>query len=199
MKVMVVGVVALVSAMAQGRGDRFRNWAGRSTDDREAQFTQVVDGRDERGLSAGMTREEQERAAATSTTSALGAGGVVELRGADGERSPPAAHGWEIACENKSGNALVFDRGSVREYGAMTLFRWSAHKTERLASAARDGIPIYTAVADCRRKSIEPAWPGRSRDTRAGTCGRSLVEAVCSAAEQALAPTIEQGRGAARR
>src|SRR6266567_2136727 len=28
---------------------------------------------------------------------------------------------WEIACEIKSGSALVFDRGSLREYGAVTL------------------------------------------------------------------------------
>src|SRR5262249_20774111 len=36
---------------------------------------------------------------------------------------------WEIACEIKSGSALVFDRASLREYGPVTLFRWSAPRT----------------------------------------------------------------------
>src|SRR6266700_4123185 len=72
---------------------------------------------------------------------------------------------WEIACEIKSGSALVFDRGSLREYGAVTLFRWSAPRT-RIASP---GDQIFTAVVNCREKTIEASFPGRSRETYAGT------------------------------
>ena len=83
---------------------------------------------------------------------------------------------WDLACESKRGNHLVFDRESIREIGNATLFRW----------AAADGAPesedaVYTAVADCRAKSIEAHWPGKRTATRAGTCGRHLVEAVCAA------------------
>ena len=90
---------------------------------------------------------------------------------------------WQIACEIKSGSALVFDRASLREYGTVTLFRWSAPHTR----VAGPGEQIFTAVVNCREKTIEAAWPGRSRATYAGTCGRGLVEAVCAAAEQAAA------------
>ena len=83
---------------------------------------------------------------------------------------------WDLACESKRGNHLVFDRDSIREIGSTTLFRW----------AAADGAPeseaaVYTAVADCRAKSIEAHWPGKRTATRAGTCGRHLVDAVCAA------------------
>jgi hypothetical protein len=83
---------------------------------------------------------------------------------------------WDLACESKRGNHMVFDRDSIREIGNETLFRW----------AAADGAPesedaVYTAVADCRAKSIEAHWPGKRTPTRAGTCGRHLVDAVCAA------------------
>jgi hypothetical protein len=94
-----------------------------------------------------------------------------------------AGNQWEIACEIKSGSALVFDRASLRDYGPVTLFRWSAPRT-RIASP---GDQIFTAVVNCREKTIEASWPGRSRETYAGTCGRGLVEAVCAASEQASA------------
>jgi hypothetical protein len=83
---------------------------------------------------------------------------------------------WDLACESKRGNHMVFDRDSIREIGSTTLFRW----------AAADGAPesedaVYTAVADCHAKSIEAHWPGKRTVTRVGTCGRHLVDAVCSA------------------
>jgi hypothetical protein len=91
---------------------------------------------------------------------------------------------WEVACQIKSGNALLFDRASLREYGAVTLFRWSAPHSQAPSVDER----IFTGVANCREKTIEPSWPGKSRETRVGTCGRGLVEAVCAAAGQAFAP-----------
>ena len=83
---------------------------------------------------------------------------------------------WDLACESKRGHHLVFDRESIREIGNATLFRWAA--AER-APESEDAV--YTAVADCSAKSIEAHWPGKRTATRAGTCGRHLVEAVCAA------------------
>ena len=97
-----------------------------------------------------------------------GNGGDASVSTVDGE--------WDLACESKRGNHLVFDRESIREIGNTTLFRW----------AAADGAPesedaVYTAVADCSAKSIEARWPGKRTVTRVGTCGRHLVDAVCAA------------------
>ena len=83
---------------------------------------------------------------------------------------------WGVACQRKQGGELVFDRTSVRELGGATLFRWSATETAPEADPA-----IYTAVVDCRAKTIEATWPGKRTATRAGSCGRHLVEAVCAA------------------
>jgi hypothetical protein len=83
---------------------------------------------------------------------------------------------WDVACERKQGGELVFDRTSVRELGGATLFRWSATETAPEAPA------IYTAVVDCRAKTIEARWPGKRTTTRAGSCGRHLIDAVCAAA-----------------
>jgi hypothetical protein len=94
----------------------------------------------------------------------------------DTEMSAVAPGDWDVACERKQGSHLVFDRASVRELGRATLFRWSAPS----GSMPDSEDAIYTAVADCRQMSIEPTWPGKRTPTRAGTCGRHLVEAVCA-------------------
>ena len=96
----------------------------------------------------------------------------------------------DAAGEGKNGSALVFDRASLRDYGAVTLFRWSAPR----ARVAIAGDQIFTALVDCREKTIEAAWPGRRRETYAGTCGRGLVDAVCAASEQASAAPGTSGR-----
>jgi len=83
---------------------------------------------------------------------------------------------WDLACESKGGNHMVFDRDSIREIGSETLFRWAAAE-----SAPESEDAVYTAVADCHAKSIEAHWPGKRTATRAGTCGRHLVDAVCAA------------------
>jgi hypothetical protein len=82
---------------------------------------------------------------------------------------------WGVACERTLGGELVFDRKSVRELGGGTLVRWSAVLTPG------DGdLAIHTAVVDCRAKTIEASWPGKRTATRAGSCGRHLVDAVCA-------------------
>ena len=107
--------------------------------------------------------------------------GTVSMSGGgvEGAEASTVDGAWDLACESKRGNHLVFDRESIREIGSTTLFRW----------AAADGAPesedaVYTAVADCRAKSIEAHWPGKRTATRAGTCGRHLVEAVCASRAQ---------------
>jgi len=98
----------------------------------------------------------------------------MTVGGSNGDQPAPGA--WDIACEREAGDRLVFDRDSIREMGDDTLFRWAP--TGGVAPSGDD--PIYTAVADCRGQSIEASWPGRRSETRAGTCGRHLVEAVCA-------------------
>jgi hypothetical protein len=107
--------------------------------------------------------------------------GTVSMSGGgvEGAEASTVDGAWDLACESKRGSHLVFDRESIREIGSTTLFRW----------AAADGAPesedaVYTAVADCRAKSIEARWPGKRTATRAGTCGRHLVDAVCAARAQ---------------
>ena len=102
------------------------------------------------------------------------------------------AGAWEVACRIKGGSELLFDRASLREYGPVTLFRWSAPH----ARAPGADLRVFTGVANCREKTIEPSWPGRSRETHAGTCGRGLVEAVCAAAAEATTAPTRAGRRA---
>ena len=91
------------------------------------------------------------------------------------ESQSVAPSDWGVACERSQGGELVFDRKSVRDFGGATLVRWSATQTTPEADPT-----IYTAVVDCRAKTIEAAWPGKRKTTRAGSCGRHLVDAVCA-------------------
>ena len=102
-------------------------------------------------------------------------------RAADDEGQGDGA--WDVACERKRGSHLLFDRQSVRELGGTTLFRWAPAEGE----APVAGAAVYTAVADCRAKSIEARWPGKRTQTRVGTCGRHMVEAVCAVSASAKA------------
>jgi hypothetical protein len=102
--------------------------------------------------------------------------GLVPMSGGDGAEASAVDGAWDLACESKRGNHLVFDRESIREIGNATLFRWAAGE-----GAPESEDAVYTAVADCSAKSIEARWPGKRTATRAGTCGRHLVDAVCAA------------------
>ena len=97
---------------------------------------------------------------------------------------------WDVACEREAGDRLVFDRQSVREMGGGTLFRWAP--TGGIVPNTDD--TIYTAVADCREKSIEASWPGKRSETRAGTCGRHLVDAVCASRSAGKTPKRDLDR-----
>jgi hypothetical protein len=170
MKAMVVAVVALASSLGREPGETVRDRPAWSEEASSVVLPRMAEEDEDTGgdltsvLAPEMTGEQS-------------AGD-----GADDQSDASSPRGkWEIACEIKNGSALVFDRASLRDYGEVTLFRWSAPR----ARVAIPGEQIFTALVDCREKTIEAAWPGRRRETYAGTCGRGLVEAVCAASEQA--------------
>jgi hypothetical protein len=186
MRSVVTGLMMLAGAVVRDKGHGFDDFGWR----RQAQEAQ-------------QAREAEEADAATSGASA-GDGESVVVSGAPiGSFGPSrgalmsvagtedAAPGeWDVACEREAGDRLVFDRKSLREMGGATLFRWAP--TGGVVPSNDD--TIYTAVADCRAKSIEATWPGKRSTTRAGTCGRHLVDAVCAARGQVRAPTREPDR-----
>jgi hypothetical protein len=196
MKAMVVGVLALASALVREREEALRDWSARAQESQSIVLPRVVDDDVGPGPTAGVARNGAApggaAASRTGDDTVVASGSVTSAEAPTSLSEPPGdessdagwPHGqWQIACEIKSGSALVFDRTSLREYGTVTLFRWSAPHTR----VAGPGEQIFTAVVNCREKTIEAAWPGRSRATYAGTCGRGLVEAVCAASEQAAA------------
>jgi len=109
---------------------------------------------------------------------------------ADGELSSPSPGpgDWQIACQLKSGAPLIFDRTSLRELGAMMLFKWAAPGDPRVHEGP------YTALVSCSEKSIEASWPGTRSETRAGTCGRQLIEAVCATSSKSQSRTVRKPR-----
>lgn len=171
MKFIVLGLVALVSTGVRASDDLNRDWHAQLADERQVLLPRVA--------ADGMATEP---GAVFSNQSVPGDG--EETTGTEMSSSDPAPGEWETACQMKSGSALMFDRASLREYGAVTLFRWSAPRAHAPVVDER----VFTGVANCREKTIEASWPGKSRETHAGTCGRGLVEAVCAAAGQAVSP-----------
>jgi len=187
MNAVVVGVFALASALVRDREDAVRDWNARVEESQAFVMPRAAEGDVGNVATTGVDIEADEvevgivPAPASSEEASNG-----DILSSDAS----SAGEWQIACEIKSGSALVFDRASLREYGAMTLVRWSAPRTR----IAAPGDEIFTAVVNCREKTIEAAWPGRRRETYAGTCGRGLVEAVCAASEQATAAPSVHGR-----
>jgi hypothetical protein len=192
MKSVVTGLMMLAGAVVRQKGQGFDDFGWRREVQRAREAQQV------------------ESAAAPTSTGAASDGAVVVVAGppigtagtadealvsVDEADVSVAAGEWDVACERKQGDRLVFDRGSVRELGGATLFRWAPVDG---AAPQADGL-IYTAVADCRQKSVEASWPGKRRETQAGTCGRYLVDAVCAARGTAKAARPEpRDRGAGR-
>jgi hypothetical protein len=195
MKAVVVGVFALASALVREREDAVRDWNARAEESQSFAMPRVADGdvgsEPTAATVAGSANAEGQSGNVGQTSMVASSSEDAAIASGDESADDAAAGGqWQIACEIKSGSALVFDRTSLREYGAMTLFRWSAPRTR----IAGPGDQIFTAVVNCREKTIEAAWPGRRRETYAGTCGRGLVEAVCAASEQATATPSIHGR-----
>jgi hypothetical protein len=145
-------------------------------------------GVDDMGWRREMQQAREAHEADAATAPARGALMTVTVSEVDA-----APGSWDVACVREQGDRLVFDRGSVREMGSETLFRWAP--TERSAPASED--TIYTALADCSGKTIEATWPGKRTETRDGTCGRHLIEAACAvrAAQTPAAPVKSMGGG----
>jgi hypothetical protein len=195
MKAVVVGVFALASALVRDREDAVRDWNARVEESQAFVMPRVAAGDVGEDTTGGGAVDAEEvevgivpAPAPSSDVAAQADEALNDVLSSDAS----SAGQWQIACEIKSGSALVFDRASLRDYGAMTLVRWSAPRTR----IAAPGDEIFTAVVNCREKTIEAAWPGRRRETRAGTCGRGLVEAVCAASEEATAVPSAHGRPA---
>ena len=194
--VVVVGVLAFASALVRQPVEALPDWQARGGELQTFLLPSLVD--DAVGENPTFSVARQGRSAERSAEASEALGDSAAPAGADpadvASDSSWAPGRWQIACEIKNGSALVFDRASLRDYGPVTLFRWSAPPTR----VAGPGERIFTAVVNCREKTIEAAWPGRSRATYAGTCGRGLVEAVCTAAEQASATGHPRTPGSSR-
>ena len=163
MWIAVMGLMMLTGAVVMEQGQGFDDFGWRQ------------------GGQGGMERVANESSGEAVVTVTAGPPvGTVSMSGgdeADASMTQSLVEGsWDLACESKRGNHMVFDRDSIREIGSATLFRWAAAD-----SAPESEDAVYTAVADCHAKSIEAHWPGKRTATRAGTCGRHLVEAVCAA------------------
>jgi hypothetical protein len=170
MKSFVAGLVMLASGVVR---------------ERAAVFDPAAMGRDSSGSWQG------DRLASTEFDGASEMSGATFGAAADGDSATdgagpralevtPEPGSWEVACQRKSGSVLVFDRRSLRELGDALLVRWAAPAES--AEVPRVDEQIFTAVVSCREKTIEASWPGKRSETRPGTCGRRLVEAVCAAA-----------------
>ena len=162
MWIAVMGLMMLTGAVVREQGQGFDDYGWR------------------RGVEQAATNESSSGDAAV-TVIAGPPMGTVSMSGGDQADAAMSSQSqvegsWDLACESKRGNHMVFDRDSIREIGSATLFRWAAAD-----SAPESEDAVYTAVADCHAKSIEAHWPGKRTATRAGTCGRHLVEAVCAA------------------
>ena len=199
MRSVVTGLMMLAGAAVREKGHGFDDfgWRREVQQAREAQEADAAtsgnasgEGR-VRGVSwtAADTRGTTEVVAGPPIgTAGPSRGALMSVTATEEDGAEPGA--WDVACEREAGDRLVFDRDSVREMGGGTLFRWAP--TGGIAPSADD--TIYTAVADCHEKSIEASWPGKRSETRAGTCGRHLVEAVCASRGAAKGPKRDLDR-----
>jgi hypothetical protein len=182
MRSVVTGLMMLAGAVVREKGHGFDDfgWRREVQQAREAQEADAATSGNVSGDgSAGWTVADSRSSAEVVAGPPIGTAGPSRgaLMSVTATEDDEAASGaWDVACEREAGDRLVFDRQSVREMGGGTLFRWAP--TGGITPSADD--TIYTAVADCHEKSIEASWPGKRSETRAGTCGRHLVDAVCA-------------------
>ncbi len=193
MKSVVTGLMMLAGAVVRQKGQGFDDFGWRREVQR-AREAQQVEAATPQGP-AGVDDDTAVIVVAGLPSGTAGApdGALVSVSIEDTDAAV-APGDWGVACERTQGNRLVFDRGSVRDLGGATLFRWAPVEG---AAPQADGV-IYTGVADCREKSVEASWPGKRRETRSGTCGRYLVDAVCSARSAVKVPRPEQRDRAGR-
>jgi hypothetical protein len=176
MRNVVTGLMMLAGAVVRDKGHGFDDFGWR----REVQ--QAREAQEADAATSGATAGDGQAAVVVAPIGTFGPSRGALMSVAGTEDAAPGE--WDVACEREAGDRLVFDRKSLREMGGATLFRWAP--TGGVVPSNDD--TIYTAVADCRAKSIEATWPGKRSETRAGTCGRHLVDAVCAARGQVRAP-----------
>jgi len=197
MKSVVTGLMMLAGSVVREKGQGFDDFGWRRevqrARDAQVESATAQGSGSGSGFSSGGQDETSVVVVAGPPIGTAGAtdAALVSIEPTDASIAPGD---WDVACERGAGNRLVFDRGSVRELGGATLFRWAPVDG---AAPQADGV-IYTAVADCREKSVEASWPGKRRETRSGTCGRYLVDAVCSARSAARVSKPDQRDRAGR-
>jgi len=174
MRSVVTGLMMLAGSVVREKGQGFDDFGWRREMQRAREAQQIESATPQ--TAAGTEVDSTVMVVAGPPIGTLGAADAP-LTSSEADEQSIAPGDWDVACERGEGSRLMFDRASVRELGGATLFRWAPAAG---AGPQADGV-IYTAVADCREKSVEASWPGKRRDTRAGTCGRFLVDAVCSA------------------
>src|SRR5262245_57414623 len=111
MWIVVMGLMTLTGAVVREQGQGFDDYGWR------------------RGVEQQAASSESSGAAVT-----VIAGppvGTVSMSGGDEADASvptqsPVEGSWDLACESKRGNHMVFDRDSIREIGSTTLFRWAA-------------------------------------------------------------------------
>jgi hypothetical protein len=196
MRSVVTGLMMLAGAAVREKGHGFDDfgWRREVQQAREAQEADAatsgnVSGDGNVGWTTADSRSTTEVVAGPPIgTAGPSRGALMSVTGPQDDEAASGA--WDVACEREAGDRLVFDRDSVREMGGGTLFRWAP--TGGITPSADD--TIYTAVADCHEKSIEASWPGKRSETRAGTCGRHLVDAVCASRSAGKTPKRDLDR-----
>ncbi|HVV51336.1 MAG TPA: hypothetical protein VHO06_16825 [Polyangia bacterium] len=189
MRNVVTGLMMLVGALVREKGHGFDDLGWR----REVQ--QAREAREADAATSGNAGDGRTAVVAGPPIGTLGPSRGALMSVAGTEEAEAAPGDWDVGCEREAGDRLVFDRRSVREMGGVTLFRWAP--TGGVVPRTDDAI--YTAVADCHGKTIEASWPGKRTETRAGTCGRRLLDAVCGARSAAQGPKrAPERRGHAR-
>jgi hypothetical protein len=188
MRNVVTGLMMLAGAVVREKGHGFDDFGWR----REVQQAREADtatsgARETKTTGDGRTFAEVV-AGPPIGTAGPSRGALMSVAATEDDEAAPGD--WDVACERETGDRLVFVRDSVRELGGGTLFRWAPTG----GVVPRSDDTIYTAVADCHGKSIEASWPGKRSETRVGTCGRHLVEAVCAARSAVKAQPRKQDR-----
>ncbi|HSS38603.1 MAG TPA: hypothetical protein VLT58_07525 [Polyangia bacterium] len=182
MRSVVTGLMMLAGAAVREKGHGFDDfgWRREVQEAREAQEADAATA--ETATGDGHRTTTQVVAGPPIGTWGPSHGALMSVTASEVEAAPGD---WDVACEREAGDRLVFDRESVRELGGETLFRWAPTGGE----VPSGDDTIYTALADCRGKTIEASWPGKRTETRAGTCGRHLIEAVCGGRASEKAPS----------
>jgi hypothetical protein len=191
MKALVLGLVMLASTAVRSRGSAVDE-AARRLPEGDARTMAALMSVGARTPPADSGVVEGARSTDTPFAGPAEADGSRRDEGEQISDQPAEQGDWEVACQLKSGSALMFDRGSLRTLGAATLVRWAAPTDPRAEGQ------VYAALVDCREKSIEAAWPGKRSETRAGTCGRRLVDAVCELAPRRARAGTGSGPGASK-